>query len=172
MPHWGWFPGPTKHMTDLVKFRIPTSFVVERVLPTARELVYGYQHGWLTSEDVVGVALAVLQADLTIIRPEMNLTLLLSTDLDRVPSLLDELDSDSAFEPHQIDWWVVANRAGRRSVVTLDYMLDVEALRQECSRPGILSGADLKYDLLMPVHLLIDDIEVFALTERDYLRHP
>lgn len=76
----------------LVRFNIPAAFVVARAMPTGAELAYGFREGWLTSVDVVAVALAKYEADLPLRSGEEELALLLSEDLDRVDELITDLE--------------------------------------------------------------------------------
>jgi len=76
----------------LIRFNVPAAFVVARAMPTGAELAYGYREGWLTSGDVVAVALAKYQADLALTSAEEELALLLSADLDRVDELVADLE--------------------------------------------------------------------------------
>lgn len=57
-------------------------------------------------------------------------------------------------------------------MVELDYILDTAALRQQCQRPDVLTDTDLKYDLVMPVHLRVGQVEVLSVTEDEYRHHP
>lgn len=77
---------------DLVKFEIPASFVLERMLPTGAELVWGFRHGWISAEGVVAIALAKMEAGVYLPRPEEDLALLLSDELDRVSDLAADLE--------------------------------------------------------------------------------
>lgn len=93
-------------MNDLVQFRIPATFVINHVVLTPHELAYGFKHGWLTPQDVVQVALAALSAGAPLSQPEEALALLLSSELEQVPSLIDELERASAQENDPAAVWL------------------------------------------------------------------
>jgi hypothetical protein len=73
---------------DLVKFSMPSEFILARVLPIPCELAYGYRHGWLGRAEAVKVALAGygVVPDPPVAYEELGL--LLSDDLYRVPELI------------------------------------------------------------------------------------
>lgn len=78
-------------MSDLVKFRIPADFVLDRLLPRVDELLYGYDHGWLIDEDVVAIALARYSRGVEIEQAEERLALLLASDLSQVDPIVQDL---------------------------------------------------------------------------------
>jgi hypothetical protein len=100
-------------MTDqddaLVRFEIPASFVLTRVLPTGAELAYGFRHGWLRRPDVVRIALAKYEAGICLSAPEEELALLLSDDFDQVDDLVSRLDAqDEPVEQRARLWLFLA----------------------------------------------------------------
>ncbi|MFK7849030.1 MAG: DUF2247 family protein [Rhodothermales bacterium] len=79
-------------MQDLVKYKIPSTFVLSWGFPTEAELVYGYKNGWISESTVVKIALAKLEANLKTSDIEQKLALLLSDDLAVVDELLAQID--------------------------------------------------------------------------------
>ncbi|WP_040776429.1 DUF2247 family protein [Nocardia pneumoniae] len=77
--------------SDSVKFNIPASFVADWAQLTPGELRYGYEHQWLTSEDVVALALTSVIPAPTKMDAVEEISLLLSDELYRVPDLLEKL---------------------------------------------------------------------------------
>ncbi|RSM63039.1 hypothetical protein DMH03_13455 [Amycolatopsis sp. WAC 01376] len=93
--------------SDLVKFRIPASFVTDNVALTPAEAAYGFEHGWLTADDVVKVALAAYETFTAIPGAFEELALLLSDDYDRVPDLLSALPRREEKEEARV-WFFLA----------------------------------------------------------------
>ena len=81
---------------DQAKFRLPASFVLDRVTLRPNELAFGYTHGWLDDSAVVRIAERMLVDDRRIVPPVEGLALLLSADLWRVPELVGEIDEGVA----------------------------------------------------------------------------
>lgn len=80
-------------MTDLTPapFRIPAAFILDRVRLWPQELAYGYQHLWISQQDVVRILEAKAAAGDTLTEIEERLLLLLPSDLDQVPALVESL---------------------------------------------------------------------------------
>lgn len=101
----------TDNDNDSVKFNIPASFIVEWAELTPSELRYGYEHQWITSKDVVALALtSIVPADdkMDVIE---DISLLLSDELDRLPDLMDKLfDHDEKVWLYLALAWVHENR--------------------------------------------------------------
>ncbi|MGQ4599978.1 DUF2247 family protein [Nocardia sp. R6R-6] len=74
-----------------VKFNIPALFVADWAKLTPGELRYGYEHEWLTSEDVVALALTSVIPAPTKMDVVEDLSLLLSDELYRVTDLMEKL---------------------------------------------------------------------------------
>ncbi|MCC2319266.1 DUF2247 family protein [Cellulomonas chengniuliangii] len=77
-----------------MKFRLPASFVLDRVTLRPNELAYGYTHGWLDDSAVVRIAERMLVDDQRILPPVEGLALLLSAESWRVPELVDEINDN------------------------------------------------------------------------------
>lgn len=92
--------------SDLVKFNIPPTFVLDRLVPTCGEMVYGFQHDWLAPKDVVYIATWALNAGMQLSKPEEELALLLSKELYRVPELIDELERVCGQEDNPAAVWL------------------------------------------------------------------
>ncbi|KIA61653.1 DUF2247 family protein [Nocardia vulneris] len=97
---------------DSVKFNIPASFIAERAELTPSELRYGYEHQWITSKDVVALALtSIVPADDKMAVIE-DISLLLSDELDRIPDLMEKLfDHDEKVWLYLALAWVHENRS-------------------------------------------------------------
>ena len=104
---------------DLVKIPIPAAFIITRVVLTAREIAYGWQHGWILSQDVVTLALAKLEAGAPITPAEEELTFLSPNNLYEVPNLIAKLgetndpeqDAAAVWRLLALDW-VYTHRDG------------------------------------------------------------
>ena len=117
-------------MSDLIEFRIPGSFITARTIPTKGELAYGFRRGWVSPADVVAVALAKYKRDLPLSKAEEELALLLPEDLDRVPSLVGNLqtEQESNEDPARV-WqfltlaWLFEHRASYPNALQIIEML-------------------------------------------------
>jgi hypothetical protein len=90
---------------DLINFRIPASFVLARAFPTAAEIAFGYQRGWLRATDVVEIALVKYKAGQSFGKPGEELALLLPQDMERVDELIPLLAvSDEPAEERERLW--------------------------------------------------------------------
>ncbi|GAA5056286.1 DUF2247 family protein [Nocardia callitridis] len=96
---------------DSVKFNIPASFISEWARLTPSELRYGYEHQWITSKDVVALALtSVVPAEDNMDAVE-DISLLLSDELDRIPDIMDKIaDHDDKVWVYLALAWVHENR--------------------------------------------------------------
>lgn len=56
-------------------------------------------------------------------------------------------------------------------MVELDYIFEDNTLRTECQNTDILSDTSLKYDIQMPVRLLVGGTEVFDLTTVKFINY-
>ncbi len=115
---------------DLVSFRIPGSFVLQRALPTAAEISLGYDRGWLRPADVVEICLAKYKAGQTLHKAEEEMALLLPEDTDRVDELVPCLaPSDEPVEQRQRLWlflvldWLWEHQADVKDPLELIEML-------------------------------------------------
>ena len=79
-------------MTDLVKFLIPASYVLDHSAPTLAELVYGYRHSWLSAADTVVVAMSRFEANESTLPAEEELALLRPMEVDQVAGLVWSLE--------------------------------------------------------------------------------
>jgi len=97
-------------MSDLVKFPITASFVLERLVPTGGEIAYGFRHGWLQAEEVVALALAKLERGLSMTEIEKQIALLTpENDPWVVRNLVDRLDqSDGVLRDRSSVWLFLA----------------------------------------------------------------
>lgn len=96
-------------MNDSVRFELPASFVLTRVLPTGAELAYGYREGWLRRSDVVGITVAKLNRGAPLAAAEDEMALLLVDDLDRVDDLVGDLEfADQPTEDRARLWLFLA----------------------------------------------------------------
>lgn len=94
---------------SLVRFRIPAPYVLERAIPTAAELGFGYHHGWLSQEDTVAIAAAKGGAGAPLLDAEKELAQLLPDDFIRVDPLAEELEvSDEPVERRARLWLFLA----------------------------------------------------------------
>ncbi|NWL12152.1 hypothetical protein DM793_12755 [Paenarthrobacter nitroguajacolicus] len=76
---------------DLVKFHIPSDFILSRALPTLSEIAYGFAHSWTDEQGVVTLALArYIETDTDPVTED--LALLLSRDHGRVLDILYSID--------------------------------------------------------------------------------
>jgi hypothetical protein len=91
---------------DLVKFHVPASFVMNHVALRARELAYGFKHGWLTAADAVQLVIASLEAGAPLSQCEEEIALLRPTELGQMPFLIDELERVSAKETDPAAVWL------------------------------------------------------------------
>lgn len=99
-------------MNDSVKFRIPASFAASWAYLTPGELRYGYDNEWLTSEDVVKLALAGVVPGSGKMDIVSDISLLLSDELYRLPELMDQLaDRDEEVWTYLALAWVHENQA-------------------------------------------------------------
>jgi hypothetical protein len=90
---------------DLINFRIPASFILQRVFPTAAEVAFGYHRGWLRPTDVVEIALAKYKASQPLQKAEEALALLLPEDIEKVDQLVPVLaTSDEPTEQRERLW--------------------------------------------------------------------
>ncbi|MGH9119513.1 MAG: DUF2247 family protein [Acidimicrobiales bacterium] len=95
---------------DDLRLKFTGPFILERVYPTAAELVVGYEHGWLGPRDAVEVTLAKLKAGSSLAPEEESIALLLSDDLDQVDDLIAALRQrvePAGFEPVRV-WLYLA----------------------------------------------------------------
>ena len=60
-------------------------------MPTSAEIAYGVQHGWLSRQDAIAVALAKYEAGTELNSAEEELALLLSDDVDHLGDLIADL---------------------------------------------------------------------------------
>jgi hypothetical protein len=95
----------------LVQFTIPADFVLERALPTQWELAYGHSEGWLTSADVVKIAMTRYLASIPTSAIEERLALLLSDELDEVPDLIAVLETGSEPREERARIWLYLSLA-------------------------------------------------------------
>ena len=86
--------------------QLPPTFVVERALPTAEELAYGYEEGFLSRAGVVALALAKLEAGLALTPPEERAALLLSDEFDAVDDLMEDLQVGSEPRERRARFWL------------------------------------------------------------------
>lgn len=84
--------------SDLVKFAIPCGYVLAHVLPTEREISYGYKHGWLSGPDAVAIAEFEMAAGLQLGAGAERLALLLSDESYKVAEILSEVDAEGGNE--------------------------------------------------------------------------
>ena len=94
------------------RFAIPASFIGTWARLTPGELHYGYANRWISSADVVELALGcVVPADSKMESVE-DISLLLSDELDRLPDLMDRLvDRDDRVWTYLALAWVHENQA-------------------------------------------------------------
>jgi hypothetical protein len=94
-----------------VKFNIPASFISGWAQLTPSELRFGYEHQWITSKDVVALALtSIVPADDKMDAIE-EISLLLSDELHRLPEIIDKLaDHDEQVWTYLALAWVHENR--------------------------------------------------------------
>ncbi len=77
---------------DLVTFDLPADFVTARSRPTAAELAYGLDHGWIGAGDVVAIAEVELADGIATTPVVEELALLLRDEYVRVPDILAGVD--------------------------------------------------------------------------------
>ncbi|WP_341684048.1 DUF2247 family protein [Nocardia farcinica] len=93
------------------KFRIPASFIVDWARVTPRELHYGYTNQWISSADVVELALGSIVPSGSKMGIVEEISLLLSDELDRIPELMDQLiDRDDRVWTYLALAWVHENQ--------------------------------------------------------------
>ncbi|WP_280204436.1 DUF2247 family protein [Nocardia farcinica] len=93
------------------KFRIPASFIVDWARLTPRELHYGYTNQWISSADVVELALGSIVPSGSKMGIVEEISLLLSDELDRIPELMDQLiDRDDRVWTYLALAWVHENQ--------------------------------------------------------------
>lgn len=129
-------------MNRLVSFRIPADYVLERVVPTAPEIACGLEQGWLSSGDVVAIAVEKLDRGCLLTAAEERLALLLTDELDAVPSLVSELGV--GYEPTELrerPWLFLALDwlADHREQFDDPYEI-VELLYADFDYPGEIAG--------------------------------
>lgn len=98
-------------MSRLVTFRIPADFILKHCTPTGPEIAYGLEHGWVSRQDVVAIAVAKLAKaeDTSMSEGEKELALILSDDLDRVDEIASHLaKSDEPVESRARLWLFLA----------------------------------------------------------------
>ena len=83
-------PGASHARSGLVEVRIPASFVVDRVVLAAGEIVYGMDLGWLDPAGAVSIATAK-SGRAPMGRAEETLALLLPDEYHRVPELIEQM---------------------------------------------------------------------------------
>jgi len=131
-------------MSRVVNVKVSASYITERWgLPTAAELGYGYNAGWLSREDVVTVALAKYQKGMFLTPVEEELALLLSDDHERIDDQVKLLEvSDEPAERRSRYWalivlaWLFDHRAEFRDpfevidavYADFDYLEDIAPL--------------------------------------------
>lgn len=92
-------------MNDLVKPRLPASFIQERVILTAAEMALGPERGWLRPNDLVDLTLEKLKVGVRITPAEEEIALTLPEDLDQVADLIPKLNvSSEPLEERQRVW--------------------------------------------------------------------
>ncbi|GAB2518033.1 DUF2247 family protein [Nocardia heshunensis] len=78
----------------LLQFTIPASYVETMARLTPAELRYGFENSWLTAADIVQLSLRNVVPDNEVMQTIEELSLLLSDEFDKVPSLVDKLAVD------------------------------------------------------------------------------
>jgi hypothetical protein len=78
-------------MTPNVPFHIPADFVLHRCRPTANEIAYGHQQGWIDSRDVVEIVEKKARGGCDLTPSEEEVLLLLPEDLERVPGYVEAM---------------------------------------------------------------------------------
>ncbi|WP_327114389.1 DUF2247 family protein [Nocardia sp. NBC_01730] len=95
-----------------MKFSIPASFVSEWAKLTPGELRFGHENEWLTSKDVVELALTSVVPPSTKMGVIEEISLLLSDELYRLPALMDKLaDHDDRVWAYLALAWVHENQS-------------------------------------------------------------
>jgi hypothetical protein len=78
-------------MTSHVPFHLPAAFVLDRCRPTANELAYGHQQGWIDDADVVRIIEEKARGGCDLTPAEDEVLLLLADDFERVPELVEAM---------------------------------------------------------------------------------
>ena len=79
---------------DLIKFKLPASFVNGHVLLRSNELAYGYVHGWLDESAVIVIAEHELALEMDLSQEVLELALLLGDERDRVRDIISQIGLD------------------------------------------------------------------------------
>lgn len=93
-------------MTDLVNLRIPAEFVLDRAIPTAGEIAFGFEQGWVGRKDVVQMALAKLKGGHHLTEAEHDLALILPEDLEDVDDVIPSLAVDGQPSEDRARLWL------------------------------------------------------------------
>ncbi|MFT3943626.1 MAG: DUF2247 family protein [Ancrocorticia sp.] len=130
---------PPNFIEDLVKFVLPPEFILARVVPTVRELVYGYHHGWVDDEGAVRLAEAQYALGMQQTPSVEDVALLLRDERYNVERLMHaavtELEAENVGYEGEEPWrlwlylalaWMYDHRSNYEDPLTMIQMLSAD----------------------------------------------
>lgn len=125
---------------DLVRFRLPATFVAERVFLRPSEIACGYERGWLDPAAVVAVAERALGEGRELTPEVEALALLLGDELDRVSELVGEIPRHDGAEPQRVWLYLILEWLYRHRAEFSDPLEVIEMLYADFGYPAEIEG--------------------------------
>jgi hypothetical protein len=92
-------------MKELLSIRLTSNFILERAVPTAGEIGFAYERGWLPSAELIRLVTAKRRIGYPMTRTEEKISMLLSDDNEELHELAADLSlTDEPQEVRQQVW--------------------------------------------------------------------